>query len=424
MINKSALNILVVDDEPFMLKLNTRALAKLGYASVTTCEGAQCALDAIDSADTPPDVILLDLNMPDIDGVEFVRHLVKRDYAGSLILVSGEDERMLQAAEKLVRAHQIKTLGYLRKPIHPEQLAALLEKWVPPMSTEHWAPLELGKSVETMKAYTADAVRAAIANGELVNYYQPVVSLLNGQVVGAEALVRWRHPLDGLVFPDQFIGVAEEHGLIQGLTRAVIAGALTHIKSWQKETGLALRVAINVSMADLGSLDFADYLAREAVAAGVSSKDVTLEVTESWLMQDLRVSLEVLTRLRLKRFRISIDDFGTGHSSLAQLRDMPFDELKIDHSFVHDAWADKTLRAIFETSVVLAKQLGMQIVAEGVEDRADWDYVCHSGCDVAQGYFIARPMPAESLHAWIEDWDERALRITQKMQKASEPVVT
>jgi EAL domain-containing protein (putative c-di-GMP-specific phosphodiesterase class I) len=152
----------------------------------------------------------------------------------------------------------------------------------------------------------------------------------------------------------------------------------------------------------------------------VAPADVTLEVTENRLVTDLRVPLEVLTRLRLKRFRISIVDFGTRHSSLAQLRDMPFDELKIDRSFVHGAGMDPTVRAIFDTSVLLAKQLGMQIVAEGIEDRADWDYVRRSGCDVAQGFFIARPMPAKTLHAWIEDWDERGLLISQKIRKAPE----
>jgi EAL domain-containing protein (putative c-di-GMP-specific phosphodiesterase class I)/CheY-like chemotaxis protein len=415
MIDKSAMNIVIVDDEPFMLKLNMRALTNLGYTCVTLCEGAARALEAMDLLEKSPDLILLDLNMPDMDGVEFVRHLVKRCYTGSLILVSGEDDRMLQAAERLVQAHQITILGYLHKPIQPAMLAALMEKWVPAVDAEHWSPLELSKTAELSKAYAADEVRSAITNGELVNYYQPQVSLRTGHVVGVEALARWRHPVDGLVYPDQFIGVAEQNGLIHDLTRAVVANTCADVKHWQQDTGLVLQVAINVSMEDLGSLEFTDYIAGEVAAARIPSKDVTLEVTERGLMQDQRVPLEVLTRLRLKRFRISIDDFGTGHSSLAQLRDIPFDELKIDRGFVHGAWADMTLRAIFDTSVLLAKQLGMQIVAEGVEDRADWDFVRRSGCDVAQGYFIARPAPAETVHECVEDWEGRALLITQKM---------
>jgi EAL domain-containing protein (putative c-di-GMP-specific phosphodiesterase class I) len=124
-------------------------------------------------------------------------------------------------------------------------------------------------------------------------------------------------------------------------------------------------------------------------------------------MPDLRTPLEILTRLRLKRFRLSIDDFGTGHSSLSQLRDIPFDELKIDRGFVHGACSNERVRAIYNASLSLARQLGMEIVAEGVEDRDDWDYLRQTGCDLAQGYFIAKPMPAADLPAWMEAWQER-----------------
>ena len=168
-----------------------------------------------------------------------------------------------------------------------------------------------------------------------------------------------------------------------------------------------LRVAVNVSMDNLADLDFADFVDGLAAAAGVSPKTVVLEVTESRFMNDLRAPLEILTRLRLRHFGLSIDDFGTGHSSLAQLRDIPFDELKVDKSFVHGAWADATLGAIYEASLGLAKQLNMSVVAEGVEDQADWDFLRRTGCPLAQGYFIAKPMPAADLPDWIERWQER-----------------
>lgn len=395
--NRSAIDILVLDDEPFMLKLLGRMLAGLGYTRVACHESGPAALAAHDVLGGAPDVILLDINMPGMDGVEFVRHLAQRRYRGGLILVSGEDDRMLQATEKLARAYHLSVLGSLRKPPTPAGLSLLLDKW---------APSAAEKSPAANKTYDAEAVRAAIARGELVNYYQPKVVVATGDVIGVETLVRWQHREDGLVFPDRFIPVAEAHGLIGDVTRAVLKGALVQAKAWQ-DAGRALSVAVNVSMDDLAALEFADFVVAETVAVGVLPQAVVLEVTESRLMQSLATALDVLTRLRLKRFRLSIDDFGTGHSSLAQLRDLPFDELKIDRSFTRGAWQDERLRAIFEASLSLANQLGMEVVAEGVEDADDWAFLRQTGCHLGQGYFIARPMPATALPGWLEDWRRR-----------------
>ncbi len=395
MIEKSTIKILALDDETFMLKLLGRMLANLGYSQVTTSDNGRGALEWIDRPDSSPDVILLDLNMPEMDGVEFVRHLVERHYSGSLILISGEDERMLQTVEKLVLEHKISTLGYLRKPVKPEDLSALLEKWLPPCPSEPRA---------AKKTYSADELRAAIINGELVNYYQPKVELASGKVVAVESLVRWHHPQDGVVFPDQFIGVAEKYGLIDELTRIVVSEAFAQAKIWQ-DNGLCLRVALNISMDNLASLEFADYVIAEASATGIAPEGIVLEVTESQLMKNLSAPLEILTRLCLKRFSLSIDDFGTGHSSLSQLRDIPFDELKVDQGFVHGAADNDTLRAICCASLSLARQMGMKTVAEGVESQADWDFLRSTSCDLAQGYFIAKPMPAGEISGWVSAWE-------------------
>jgi len=397
MTEKPEIRIVVLDDEPFMVKLLSRLLEGLGFTEVFSHTSAAAAFDSFAAAGRMPDLILLDLNMPETDGIEFARYLAAQAYTGSLILISGEEDRTLQAASRLVQAHQIKVLGYLQKPFPPEALAALMAKWVPHVPDQQQ---------EAKVNYAADAVRVAISNGELVNYYQPKVALANGRVVGVEALVRWQHPVDGLVFPGQFIGVAEAHGLIDDLTRVVLYDALTQARVW-RDAGLALQVAVNLSMDNLGAPTFADFVIAAAATAGVLPKDIVLEVTESRLMKDMRVPLEILTRLRMKHFLLSIDDFGTGHSSLAQLRDMPFDELKIDRSFTHDAHVAPTLRAILEANLNLARQLDMKVVAEGVEDREDWDFLRYIHCDMAQGYFIARPMPAADLPDWIETWEAR-----------------
>ncbi len=258
-------------------------------------------------------------------------------------------------------------------------------------------------------AYGPEQVAQGMARGEFLCHFQPQVAVATGEVLGVECLARWQHPTDGMVYPDQFVGVAEEHGLIDDLTRVVLAEALARARIWQ-DAKLPLRVAVNISMDTLAHLDFVDFVTAQVTASGVASQRLILEVTESRLMHDLRAPLEVLTRLRLRRIGMSIDDFGTGHSSMVQLRNMPFDELKIDKSFVHGAATNDTLRAIHEASLGLAMQLGLLVVAEGVEDRADWDLLLRTGCPAAQGYFIARPMPAEQVVPWMATWAQRYAR--------------
>lgn len=392
-------NILLVDDEAFHLQLLARQLVILGQDRdhMHACTSGQQALTLLKEQLPGAQLIFLDLNMPGMDGVEFIRRLVDMAYTGALVLVSGEDARILETAEHLARAHRLHVLGTLSKPVQSENLKTLLGRW------RKAAPEASRKAA---KRYGAEEVRRAIADGELVNYYQPKVDIASGALGGVETLVRWRHPVDGLVMPNDFIGVAEENGLIDDLTRVVLTAALAQSRRWRDE-GLTLRVAVNVSMHNLARLDFADFVFGEVVRCGVAAQDLILEVTESRLMTDILAPLDILTRLRLKRISLSIDDFGTGHSSLSQLRDIPFDELKIDQSFVHGAGKDKTRRTIFSASLGIARQLGMKTVAEGVEDRADWNFLRQQGCDLAQGYFIARPMPAGELHTWLVDWEAR-----------------
>lgn len=186
--------------------------------------------------------------------------------------------------------------------------------------------------------------------------------------------------------PANFIAMAEECELITDMAKVVLKAALQQARCCH-DAGHDLDVAVNVSIANLSSLEFPDFVARQADEAGVPLSKLVLELTESQLMNDPRAQLDILTRLRLKGVRLSIDDFGIGYSSLAQLRDVPFDELKIDRSFVHRAARDPSLRAILEASLGLARQLGLTTVAEGIEEREDWDFLRASGCNMAQGYF-------------------------------------
>lgn len=393
---------LLIDDDAYSLWWLARLLERCGHAPVTSCESATEAMTLLETHFETVTLVFCDLQMPDVDGVQFVRHLARIGYRGDLVLVSGEDGRILHTVEKLAQAHQIRILGALTKPVAPAQLQQVLDKT---LSAQARRVRPAGHS------YTPQALERAIAGGELVNHYQPKVSLASGALIGVEALVRWRHPQDGLVFPDSFIATAEEHGLIDALTQRVLTMALRQARQWQDE-GLTLQMAVNISMDNLAALDFPDVVVNMADEAGVAHASLVLEVTESRLMKDLRAPLDILTRLRLKRIGLSIDDFGTGHSSLAQLRDIPFDELKLDRSFVNGADKDPSLRAIVESTLAMVRQLGMKSVAEGVEDRADWDFLRALGCDVAQGYFIARPMWGHDIPRWHQRWQVHSQSLT------------
>lgn len=393
------MKILLIDDEPFALKLLQAQLNNLGFTELVSHGSAIEALSILELDTGGFDLVMCDLQMPDMDGIEFIRHLAVTEYIGGLILISGEDTRILATAEKLANSHNLNVLGVLNKPVLPESLTALLERKLPNNIIK-----KLHKGV--IKKYDVDELQRAIKKGELVNYYQPQVDVSTGKVVGVETLVRWQHPTDGLVYPEQFISVAEEHNLIDDLTKVVLFGAILQSRIWQHH-GKQLHVAVNISMDNLSSLQFPDLVAQAANTSGVAPNSLILEVTESRLMSNPLSALEILTRLRLKHIGLSIDDFGTGHSSLAQLRDIPFDELKIDQSFVHGAWRDTSLQAIFEASLGMARHLGIKVVAEGVEDIDDWNYLQKMGCDLAQGYFIAKPMPADELEEWMIGWDRR-----------------
>ena len=393
----SAVGIVLLDDDPFMLKLLSVMLAQLGYTRLAACDNGEKALQQVTGGAV--NLIFLDINMPGMDGIEFIRRLVDCRYSGSVILVSGENSRILESVEKLIEAHHLIALGRLQKPVKPEELASLIGR-LKPNKGHHELPHP------SRQAYDVDELRASIAQGELVNYYQPKVALATFEVVGMESLVRWQHPVDGIVFPDQFLGLAEQHGLLTDVTGVVLVEAMRQAKAWS-QAGHRLPVAVNVSMDDLIALDFPDVVAKLAASVGVEPCLLILEVTEGQVMRQRSTILDVLSRLSLKRFGLAIDDFGTGHSSLAQLRDLPFDELKVDRSFVRGASKDLTRHAICNASLRMAHQLRMKVVAEGIEDQEDWDCLSDLGCDIGQGYFIARPMPAAAVLDWLNAWGKK-----------------
>jgi EAL domain-containing protein (putative c-di-GMP-specific phosphodiesterase class I) len=273
-----------------------------------------------------------------------------------------------------------------------------------------WKPLSAGAAARPALSFTGADIHTAHRERQWVLHYQPKVDLKTGALTGMEALVRWDHPQHGLVYPDSFIGTAEDCGAIDALTEWVLEEAMKQLARLRGQ-GLEIQMAVNVSMENLGSPDFARRVSTLARNACASPQDVTLEITESRLMSPSSTPLESLVRLRLQRFGLSIDDFGTGHSSLAQLRDVPFTELKVDRGFVQGARHNQITRPILEGSIGIAKRLGMKSVAEGVETEDDWRLMREIDCDLAQGYFIARPMASDRIEEWLELWQARRARL-------------
>jgi EAL domain-containing protein (putative c-di-GMP-specific phosphodiesterase class I)/CheY-like chemotaxis protein len=392
--------MLVVDDEPAMVRALVRQLRGLGFDDVYGHDSPASALAWLDTG-ARPGAVVLDLQMGELDGIEFLRALADRRFTGGVILMSGEDQRVLQTADRLARGYRLHVLGTLAKPFDLADLHRALARL---------SEVAAARTRTIRPPRPLAEIEAAIALGQLWNAYQPKVSMRTGRLVGVECLVRWQHPTAGVVFPDQFIAVAEENGLIDVLTRQVLQCSIRDAVGWRSQLG-EVSVAVNVSMDSLTEPAFADHVFAQLSGSGLSPRQLTLEVTESRLMGNPLAALDILARMRLRKVSVSIDDFGTGYSSLAQLRDLPFDELKIDRSFVHGAANNAANRAIVEASIGIARRIGLHVVAEGVEDLDDWRLLAELGCDYVQGYFVAKPMPPSELPEWHEHWKSRVVEL-------------
>jgi len=370
--------LLVVDDQEDILDFVAQVAEGMMY---TVCAVSDADQFRKEVAQFGPTLIVLDLQMPGTDGIELLRFLGRQGVKVPVLISSGMDSRVLTSAERLGSSIGLTIAGVLQKPIMLAEFESILERYR--IAEKTIDPHDLARSVD---------------RGQLVLHYQPKVAHVRGawRVTAVEALLRWNHPDFGLVFPDRFIPVAEEQGIIAAMTDWVLQEGIRQLGEWHG-LGLDLGLTVNMSPKLVTDLDFPDRLSELMLPLGLENSRLTLEITETAALDDPTRTMDILTRLRVKDFGLSLDDFGTGFSSLTQLYRMPFNELKIDKSLGMELTDSREARTMVRSLVDLAHNLGLKVCAEGIEKEGALDFLGEIGCDYAQGYFLGRPMPAAAL---------------------------
>lgn len=380
----SARTMLILDDEPDLAEYVALAAQSLGFQTIV----AKDADDFMGRVNDEVTHIVLDLFMPGMDGVQVIRALSQRRCRAQLVLVSGFDQQMLGMAEELALKQGLDVLGHLAKPIRLVDLENLLGR-------ERKVATARSAAVAREQVLTREELAKALAADQFFLAYQPQVDIATQRLVGMEALVRWRRPNHGITFPDQFIGQFEALGMADDLTWMVLQKGLMALRDNGSLGGLHL--AINVSAESLQDLAMPERFLSTLDEYAVNPGQIVLEITESRLIRDLASSMDILMRLRLKGFQISIDDFGTGYAMMDQLRHVPANEIKIDHSFTRDVLTSKRARVVVEKTIEIGHELGLRVVAEGVEEWAQLDFLSDKGCHVAQGYLFGKPGTIDDL---------------------------
>ncbi|PTB87493.1 hypothetical protein C9975_01250 [Thalassospira xiamenensis] len=394
----STRHLVVLDDDPDILELISSAAQISDFNAYATTEPDDF-LNSIERI--KPDIVIIDLIMPKQDGIEILQRLAQLSCPlPRLVIASGAGSRVLDAAKRVANELGLTVIGILTKPFRISTIRDLLLE-----EEKLERPVNLSPRYETSKntaiAFQPDEVLAALSSKQLAVYFQPKICCKSGRLKGFESLARLHHPQYGVVLPDSFIGIAESSGYIWQLTEEVLHQALTLLANINRSD---LSVSINLSPRLLDQPEIVEFITRACREFNIATDRVIFEITESSTNDNAGMVLNMLTRLRVRGFRLSIDDFGVGFSSLVQLSQLPFSEIKIDKSFVLRLEHSDEAAKIIKTIVALGEGLSLEVVAEGVENINQLKILAAYGCNTAQGFYIGTPMPIEIIHSWINGY--------------------
>ncbi|ANN70706.1 EAL domain-containing protein [Bordetella bronchialis] len=391
-------SVLVVDDSA-VHRLHAASLCReLGIETVHQASGGVAALALLGRVSPRPAVMVVDIEMPGMDCIELLEQLLIRHITPDLVVASGREGAMIDSVVSVAGGMGFHVLAGLEKPLTVAGLSAALALRGMHVrgAARHGAP-----AADSEAPIPPGMLEGALRDSQIHVHYQPKADMRTGLIRGVEALARWTHPERGDISPARFVPLAEQYGLIHPLTFVVMEQALAQVSRWSRR-GLRLSLAVNLSPLLLGWPGLAGGILEVVERFQVPPEQLVFEITESSLVDADSGARGLLARLRLRGFGLSIDDYGTGFSSMQQLTRVPFTELKVDRSFVHGASGRKQLRTILGAAIDMATEMGLVTTAEGIETLEDWRLVQRLGCTLGQGYFIARAMPGEAIPAWLK----------------------
>ena len=396
--------VLVVEDSAVQRAHMVDMLRAMGFGQILEAADGNEALRQLEREGVAPlFLVVTDLEMPGMDGIELTCQLRERHLADNLIVVSARDPRLLEIIESMAcEEAEIGLLGTLLKPVQTEALEQLLGRAGRGDGARRPDAPRLALPCQ-------DELAQALARDEFIPWFQPKVAMQNGHLKGVEALARWQHPQRGLVSPAHFIEALEGTPMMAEFTLAMVRHVLRQMQEWLAAGMPPLTVSVNLAAENLSERGFIDRLTATVLESGLPPALLVWEVTETSVMRQLAQSLTNLGRLRLMGFGLAMDDFGIGYSSMQQFARCPFTEVKIDRAFVNGAAQWPNRHVVLKSALELGQRLGVATVAEGVETEEDWKLLRDLGCDMAQGYLLARPMAGDQLSAWIHH-DRRRLR--------------